>query len=200
MERISSRAGLRPLDEIARPAPVSRMSQGEGDAMQHLEITVGTRDRPRWGLRILAAATIVGTLDLAYALGVNAAHGIPPEGVLRYIASGLLGTAAFQGGAAAVFLGVACHFGLMAIFALAVAVSVRRPGLRNLHPLLLGLVAGAALYLVMTFVVVPLSRTPDIPPLPPGRAVSEILVHLLLVGPLVAWIVVGRAGRRRVTP
>lgn len=162
--------------------------------MQHPHGTTG-EGHPRWGLRVLGATVVAGTLDLAYALGVNAAHGVPPEGVLRYIASGLLGAAAFHGNETAPLLGVASHYGLMAVFAGVVGLSIQRTGLRNLHPLLLGIGAGAALYGLMTFGVVPLSRTPPVPPLPPGRAALEIMVHLLVVGPVVAWIVASRTPR-----
>lgn len=151
-------------------------------------------------LRVVAAALVGGTLDLIYALGVNAAYGVPPLRVLQYIASGLLGAAAFQGGGLTSLVGLASHYALMAIFAAVLALAVRRTDLRRLHPLLLGFGAGTALFIVMNLIIVPLSQTPAIPPLPLGRLGLEILVHSLLVGPIVAWMIAGWAvgSRRRV--
>lgn len=160
--------------------------------MEEQHATIAGNRFNRAALRVVTAILIVGTLDLVYVLGVNAANGVPPAGVLQYIASGILGVAAFEGGAGAALLGIVSHFALMAVFAGGVAFAVGLPGVRRLHPVIPGLCAGAALYVVMNFIVVPLSRTPELPPLAPGRLILEIAVHVVFIGPIVAWIIAGR--------
>lgn len=146
--------------------------------------------------RVALAALAAGSVDILYAFGVNGAAGVPPERVLQYIASGLLGLSAFHGGWEAAALGAACHFGLMAAFATGVAWTTARVDLLRVHPLLTGGIAGLALYVVMNFLVVPLSRSPAVAPLPVDRIVLEFAVHVLVVGPLVCLIVLGWPRRR----
>jgi hypothetical protein len=62
------------------------------------------------GPRILAIGLFAGTLDIADALIFNVLRGITPIQVLRYIASGLIGTASFRGGLASAGLGLVLHY------------------------------------------------------------------------------------------
>ena len=47
---------------------------------------------------ILIGGTIAGALDITYAIGFSAMHGVPPMRILQSVASGLLGKPAFEGG------------------------------------------------------------------------------------------------------
>ena len=143
-------------------------------------------------VRILLAAATAGSLDLFYVVAINGAAGVSPTLVLQFIASGLLGEAAFYGGYGGAALGASFHFGLMTIFALCVAAIPAHPKLARRSPLIVGAAAGLALYAVMTFVVVPLSRTPPLGPLPYYRTLLDFLVHVVLGG-VVALVVRGRS-------
>ena len=100
---------------------------------------------------------LAGTLDIADALIVSGIRGVSPGRVLRYIASGVLGTSAAQGGVPAALLGLLCHFtiaiGAAAIFILA---STRLSFLWK-RPFISGPAFGICVYYVMQWVVVPLS-------------------------------------------
>ena len=83
--------------------------------------------------------------------------------VLKFIASGLLGAAAFQGGAAIAALGLALHF-VIALGAAAVYwAASRRIAFLATHPVPSGLLYGVAVYFFMNLVVIPLSAVPPRP-------------------------------------
>lgn len=151
------------------------------------------RPRDRGALaRIALAAAAAGTLDLAYAFAINAAAGVRPLTVLQFIGSGLLGRAAFSGGTGSAVVGAVAHYAIMGGFAAAVAAFAGRRISSSLQPPIIGFVAGAGLYVVMTYLVTPLSRVPALPPMPPARTVLEFAMHAVVLGPLVALIVLGR--------
>ena len=104
------------------------------------------------------------------------------------MAGGWLGSAAYQGGWPTAWLGLASHFGVMlglaAVFVLAAA---RVPALRRLwFPV--GVAFGMAVWLAMTFVVVPLSASTLPPPEGVMAAMKPIVIHILCVGLPIAWI------------
>ena len=131
--------------------------------------------------RILFGGSLAGAMDIAAAFAIGAGFGSSPERVLQGIATGLLGPAAFDGGERTALLGLACHF-VIAISAAAVYVGASRalPVLRT-RPVACGAAYGVAVYLVMAFVVVPLSKAA-----PRSRewpiVLTMIVVHVTCVG------------------
>lgn len=110
------------------------------------------------------------------------------EGILKYIASGLLGASAMQGGPGTAGLGLLFHFvlttGMATVFLL---VALRVPAL-TLHPWLWGTVYGVLTWVAMVYVVVPLSAVPGWK-LPAGwSVVSGLLSHIFYVGVPIAHI------------
>lgn len=130
---------------------------------------------------VLGGALAVGVLDLLDALLFFGARGVAPELILHSIASGLLGMAAFRGGAATAALGVVLHF-VIALGVVAVYYTASRavPTLRR-RPLLHGPLYGLLVYVVMNVIVVPLSAAPD-GPKPWPVIVNGLLIHMLGVG------------------
>jgi len=133
--------------------------------------------------RAIAYGTLtVGVLDALDAIvffGLR--NSVPAYRIFQAIASGLLGPASFQGGAATVALGVVCHFtvacGIVTVFVL---VSTRWPALAR-RPFLWGPLYGIAAYLVMNLVVVPLSAAgPSRHPI--AVVVNGLLIHMIGVG------------------
>jgi uncharacterized membrane protein YagU involved in acid resistance len=94
----------------------------------------------------------------------------------------LLGPRAFQGGAGIYILGVLLHF-FIACSAAAIYYAVSRK-LRFLteYPVVCGLFFGAAVNVVMTLVVLPLSALHAIGPYTYRELVSGFLVHMVVVG------------------
>jgi len=134
------------------------------------------------GRAILVGGLVAGVLDAADALlAYRAAFGMSPEAIYQFVASGLLGKAAYSGGAATALLGLAIHF-LIAFSAAGVFVlaSERVPRLRR-DAVPWGVAFGVLVFAVMNLVVIPLSRIPPaLPSLP--LLLNGLLGHALLVG------------------
>jgi hypothetical protein len=130
----------------------------------------------RPALAIAVGGVVAGVLDLTQAL-ILFGKNIP-----LVIASGLLGPRAFQGGAGFYILGVLLHF-FIACSAAAIYYAVSRK-LRFLteYPVVCGLFFGAAVELVMTLVVLPLSALHAMGPYTYRDLVSGFLVHMVVVG------------------
>lgn len=134
---------------------------------------------------VLLGTLTVGTLDILDAfIFFGLRNGVSPAGILRGIAGGLLGRAAFQGGAATAALGLLLHFSIAFAVVLTFYLASRRfPELAR-NPFLYGPLYGIAVYLVMSQIVMPLSavapRATMFPPAP--VLVNMLLIHMLGVG------------------
>jgi len=131
---------------------------------------------------ILVGGLTVGVLDALDALVFFGLRGAKLSRIFQTIAGGLIGAqTAYQGGAWTVALGVLCHFTVATcIVATYVMASRLWPALAR-RPFLFGPIFGVAAYLVMTFVIVPLSALSlAIPKLAP--LVNGLLIHIFGVG------------------
>jgi len=148
-------------------------------------------NRPRlsaWGA-IWWGGLAAGILDLAAVVAFWVVRDVPPTAILRSIASALLGPAAAGGGTGAAALGLLLHFAVSFAFAAAyVVVSSRAPVLRA-RPIAGGVAYGLVAYVIMTFVVVPLSRATfdGAWPPPPVNLAASLFIHLFLFGLPIAW-------------
>lgn len=133
---------------------------------------------------ILVGAFVAGVLDIAAVFAFWAVRDVPPTAILQSIASAVLGRDAHALGAPAVALGLFLHFTVSLVFAAAyVGVASRLPVLRT-RPVVFGLAYGAAAYVIMTFIVVPLSRAEfggEWPP-PLVNLAASVSIHLFLFG------------------
>lgn len=153
------------------------------------------------GVRAVVAAIVVGgiaagALDIVYAFTIYGVRGVPPLTILQSIASGVLGREAFRGGVETGALGAALHFlmtGVMA--AVFVVASLAWPWLRA-HAVQWGMIYGGAIFLVMNFIVVPLSRAGGVLP-PLELYAAGFVVHVLLVGLPIALIARAYLGKAR---
>jgi hypothetical protein len=145
--------------------------------------------RPSVAGRIAATALIVAALDFFYVLvrWVWLAHALTVQELAQSIATGLLGRAAYEGGIATALLGLGLHiliaFGWTLGFFLLTA---RVAGLRKMIStrrgrLLLGLVWGPVIWLLMDFVVLPLSRAHPTPTSSPTFYIN-LVQHALMIG------------------
>jgi hypothetical protein len=131
-------------------------------------------DRPPLWKVIAGATLLVGTLDLSDAFIFYALRGVTPTRILQGIASGVLGRAAFGMGHRSALLGLFFHF-FIAFSATTVFLLTSRKLPLARHPWLYGALFGTALYIVMNYIVLPLSKiglrpTPPLVPLINGVA------------------------------
>ena len=126
-------------------------------------------------------ALTVGTLDMLDAIVFSAFRGVAPLRVPQSIAAGLLGRAAFAGGPWTALAGLAIHYciasSVVAVYFLA---SRRLPSLSR-HALLFGPLYGLLVWVVMNYVVIPLSAI-TMPPLTAARLINGLGIHALGVG------------------
>ena len=147
-------------------------------------------------LTILLATAVAGTLDITDACVYWAVtKGVPPERIFQSVASGLLGKAAFKGGAQTAALGLALHFGIMAVMVAVYALASLRLPILTKRPVVMGLGYGLATYLVMNYVVLPLSRAGPRGSFVLPNFINGLMAHLVLVGLTVAMIVAWRERR-----
>lgn len=139
--------------------------------------------RVRWGKALIFSALTAGVLDIAYAILFSYFRsGTPPARLLQSVASGALGREAYAGGATTAALGLGFHF-LIAFIITAIffAAAARIPALTS-RPLLTGALYGVGVYLVMNFVVIPLSKIGPRPLPAAVVVVTGVLVHMFLIG------------------
>ncbi len=144
---------------------------------------------------ILVGGLIAGTLDLTYAIVFSGTHGVPAMRVMQSVASGWLGSAAYEGGVPTAILGVFSHYFIMFCAAATFYAASRRFDFLVRRPIISGVVFGLIMYLVMSFVVLPLSAFPHkVTFHDPVLVSANLLVHMFLVGVPIS-LVTRRAAR-----
>jgi uncharacterized membrane protein YagU involved in acid resistance len=128
---------------------------------------------------ILWIGLVAGTLDIAENLVFSQVRGVTPWRVFQYIASGLMGRQAFESGWASVLLGVGLPYIIALIWTAVFYVMARKFAIIMRGPVLSGLLYGTVVYLIMNFIIVPLSGVPH--PLRPVTLVSRINAVLALL-------------------
>ena len=130
---------------------------------------------------LLYGTLVVGILDLTDAFVFFGLRGARPIRILQSIASGLLGRAAFSGGLGMALLGAVLHFFIAFIIVATFFVASRYISILRRAPVWSGLMYGVVVYLVMNFVVLPLSAA--------GRGsyawpivANGLIIHMLGVG------------------
>jgi hypothetical protein len=137
---------------------------------------------------VVLGGLVAGAFDITYANVFSyLRRGVAPSRVLQSVASGLLGPAAYDGGAPTAALGLGLHF-FIALVAAAIYVLVSRylPVLIR-RPVLAGAAYGFAIYVFMNWVVIPLSRIGPKPFPPFSVLASGLLVHMFLIGVPIAF-------------
>ncbi len=137
--------------------------------------------------RTIALATLVaGTLDILFAIILTLVRGNDPAAMLRFVGSGPF-PAATEMGTGGSLLGLAVHFGLMAVMTAAFVLAARQYPQLVEQPLRWGVFYGLATYVVMNLIVVPLRFGTPLPPKPISIA-TQLFAHIVLVGLPVALI------------
>ncbi len=141
--------------------------------------TTSTASQPRAGAAILWGGLWAGVLDITTAF----IRWRKPFRILQGISSGILGQQAFHGGWATATLGMALHFTIAFTAAAVYYAASRKLVFLRRRAVVWGLFYGIAIYMFMTWVVVPLSAFPKnkTPFSATGLAIS-LLTHMFCVG------------------
>ena len=131
----------------------------------------------------LATALIVGVLDITYAILFSYFRsGTSPQRLLQGVAFGALGRDALSGGWATAAAGLGFHFVIAFTITAIFFLAARRLSWLVVQPSLTGPLYGIGVYVVMNWVVIPLSRIGPRPFPPPPVFVSGVLVHMFVIG------------------
>jgi hypothetical protein len=131
---------------------------------------------------VLTAGLVAGTLDIAFACIFWAAKSdVPAERIFQSVAAGLLGQASFEGGGATAALGLALHYLIALSMSLAYYLTAQRWQVHWRQPILCGAAYGLMLYVIMNYVVVPLSAAGPGSKDPLWVSLS-IAAHVFLIG------------------
>jgi len=138
---------------------------------------------------VLTAGLVAGSLDLALAITyfsvtVHAPFVAVPEAV----ASGLLGSRAASFGTPAALLGIALHYFIALTVAGIYYAASRRLRFLNRRPILSGAAYGVGVFLVMQYIVVPLSASPGPHHFSTGWLIANIGSHIFFIGITIALI------------
>ena len=140
---------------------------------------------PRSLLRSIAlGGLIIGTVHaiVHHWIVTSLIGGYPLDSVYQYLASGALGSAAFEGGIPTALLGVFFHFVVSLAVAAVFILSANRIALLRRYPIPSALVYGFGVLLVMTVLVLPLSAAPPLPPPTTPQLIALVLEHILVIG------------------
>src|SRR5262245_55103043 len=131
---------------------------------------------------VLAGGLVAGALDITYACVFWAIKaGVTPPRIFRSVAAGWLGPSARQGGAAVAALGLTTHFFIATTISVVYYLAARRIPVLGQRPVLMGAIYGIGVYIVMSYIVVPLSSagkgSKD-----PLWVVLSVVVHMFFIG------------------
>jgi uncharacterized membrane protein YagU involved in acid resistance len=134
-------------------------------------------------LAIFCGGLLCGVFDITQAIiAFRLQAGVTPTQVLQSVASGLLGRSSFQGGVKTALLGGFLHFLIAVIWATFYYIVSRKLTVMLDRPILCGLLYGEFVWLVMTFVVLPLSAIHRWPTWNAAQIITGPIGHTVLVG------------------
>jgi len=146
------------------------------------------RQPPRARDTILYGGLTAGVLDAFDATLFFGSLGAKPDRIAQHVASGLLGPASFEYGAASIVAGVVLHFCVALSIATTFWLLSQRIAVLSSHPVVSGLAFGAAAYFVMGHVIVPLSRARSGGAFSFPVFVNGVVGHAVLIGlPIALW-------------
>lgn len=128
---------------------------------------------------ILIGGLVAGTLDISAAcISAWLQNAVTPPMVFRYIASGVLGAGALRAGAGTAALGLFLHYVIATGWTVLFYLASRQLKVLVNYAIPSGLLYGVFVYVLMNFVVVPLSLVPPrrAPPTLSSRALQAAIL------------------------
>ena len=132
---------------------------------------------------VLAGGLVAGALDITYACVFWAIKaGVPAQRIFQSVAAGVLGRDSFTGGWPTAVLGLVLHFFIATSMSVTYFLVARRVPILGRRPVPFGAAYGLLLYVIMNYVVVPLSAAPQGGAKDPLWVALSIVVHAVLIG------------------
>ena len=133
---------------------------------------------------IALGGTIIGLFHLIIQDGIvfSLLEKYPFIPVFQYIASGAMGKAAFAGGLATALLGAVLEFLMTFIIAGIFIVSAYGIPLLRRYVIVGSLLYGVGVFIVMNFIVLPLSAAPPLPVSTMPQIIELLIEHILVIG------------------
>ena len=125
---------------------------------------------------ILTSGFIAGTIDIGAACVI---YTVGPVVILKSIAGGILGPASFRGGAAVAALGLLLQWLMSWVIAAAYLVATANMPIVRRSWILSGLAYGVVVFVVMNYVILPLSAVGHTPTFTVTRFVGNLLAMFL---------------------
>jgi uncharacterized membrane protein YagU involved in acid resistance len=132
----------------------------------------------------LSASVAAGIPDVFVAAALSRAS---PGRVLQTIASGVLGEASYTGGSTSIASGLGLQIAMSFVIALIYNIAFSYLAGIGRSPLLFGALYGIVIFVVMNFVVVPLSRAYPKPQWD-LKSVVAMLIVMVLFGEIISFI------------
>jgi hypothetical protein len=132
---------------------------------------------------VLLGGLVAGTVDIGAACLINKLNVLV---ILQAIASGVLGRAAFRSGLPAAALGLLLQWAMSVLIAAIFALAAGRLAILKRHWFASGLAYGVVIFVVMNFVVVPLSAAAFSAKFNIAKSLQDVLA-MLLFGVIIAF-------------
>lgn len=152
----------------------------------------------QWPVKLLLlTGLLVGTLDIAAACtDYYLATGKGPEGVLRYVASGVFGKSAFTGSSGMALWGLLFHFIIAYAFTFFFYWLYPRLAFVQRYPVVSAVAYGIFMWAVTTRIVLPLSNTPPAASFVWWKAAKAIGILIVMIAvPLT--VIIGRHYKKK---
>lgn len=139
---------------------------------------------------ILLGGLIAGTFDITYACIFSyVRRGTRPAVILQSVASGVFGHSAFTGGLKMAAMGLLFHFLIATIAAAVYYLASRKLRILITQAVVCGILFGVCVYLVMNWMVLPLSNISFKMAYPWPVLIGGLLIHMFGIGLPIALVV-----------
>jgi hypothetical protein len=136
----------------------------------------------------LIAGLSAAVIEMVFVLAIRYWLGTTPAAVFQFIASGALGKRAFEEGTYSVLLGIGAHTLISLVSAAMFAIAALRWNWLRRHVILSGSAYGIVAFLVMSFIVLPLSAIGLSLPRSPALLATSLSIHMFAFGVPIAVV------------
>ena len=131
---------------------------------------------------IIGGGIVVGSLDITYAILFWSFRGVTPTRVFQSVAAGVLGRESFNLGMKSALLGAALHYFIAFSIVIVYYIASKWLPLLIEHAVICGIVYGIGVYVVMNYVVIPLSNAARPKTFNLLWVSCSVIVHMFLIG------------------